>query len=74
MTIGRGTGLKCGEMSQMATGGIAIEPLNEEQMHGGNGIEKALPPLTAEIVARLQNCLGLELCGPLLLELTEDLG
>ena len=58
----------------MRTGGIAVDDLDEKQLSGGHGVETSLSLLIADIMADLQDRVGLKLSGPILLELCHHLG
>lgn len=58
----------------MRTGRIAVNDLNEKHLRRGHGVETALSPLLADLLADLHDRVGLKLGGPLLLALFHHLG
>ncbi len=74
LTRGRGGNRELSEVPQVRTSGIAVDDLDEKQRCRGHGIETSLSPLIADIMADGQDRVGLELGGPILLELFHHLG
>jgi hypothetical protein len=73
-TIGHGRERDTGQARQRGAGGIAVEDLHEEDVHGGHRIEEALAPGVAEIATDLGDGLGRERRGDIGLELGDDVG
>jgi hypothetical protein len=48
---------------------MAMEKLDEKELHRDHGIEQTLAPLMADIAAGIADGLGLKLTGPILLKL-----
>ena len=69
LTRGRGGNRELSEVPQVRTSGIAVDDLDEKQRCRGHGIETSLSPLIADIMADGQDRVGLELDGPILLDL-----
>src|SRR2546430_1820384 len=44
LTVGGGTEREAGEMGEMATGRIAMEDLQQKQLHGDHRIDEAVTP------------------------------
>ncbi len=69
LTRGRGGNRELSEVPQVRTSGIAVDDLDEKHLCRGHGIETSLSPLRADIMADGQDRVGLELDGPILLDL-----
>jgi hypothetical protein len=48
---------------EVATGGVAMQDLQDEQMHGSDRIEQARTPWIAPLVAQGENCGSIEQGG-----------
>jgi hypothetical protein len=60
-------------MSHVATRGIAVEDLQEEQLHGHDGTQQPVSPCEPCLPAGVFDGLWFELTGSILLELPHDL-
>src|SRR6516165_2332799 len=74
LTIGGSRHVELGEMPQVRARGIAMQNLDKKQLDRGHGIECALPPSIGDATTGGQDGLGLQLAGPVLLKLFDDLG
>src|SRR5216684_4686834 len=73
LTVGGGTEIEAGEMGEMATGCIAMEDLQQKQLHGDHRIEEAVTPCgVAYCCTGGADRLGLQLGGPICFEALED--
>jgi hypothetical protein len=74
LTVGGGTAIDAGEMGEMATGRMAMEDLQEKQLHGDHRIEEAVTPrgIACGFTGGV-DCLGLQLGGPIGFEALQDI-
>jgi hypothetical protein len=73
LTGGGGTEIEAGEMGEMPTGCIAMEDLQEKQLHRDHRIEEAITPCgIAYGFTGGVDCLGLQLGRPIGFEALED--
>ena len=73
LTIRGGADGHLGQMAQRRAGSIPVEHLDEKELDSGDRIEEAIAPGITNLVTGGQDGGGLELRGPLLLELFDDL-
>src|SRR6266849_4684168 len=73
LTVGGGTEIETGEMGEMATGRIAMEDLQQKQLHRDHRIEEAVTPCgVAYCCTGGADRLGLQLGSPICFEALED--
>src|SRR6266699_812977 len=62
-------------MGQMAAGGVAMQNLQQEYLHGGDRREDAVaPPGIPDLAAHREDSVGLQQRGPLVREALQDGG
>src|SRR5215510_8694745 len=60
-------------MGQMAAGGVTMQDLQQEELHGGDGREDAVaPPGIADLATGCENRFGLQQRGPLACQALQD--
>ena len=75
LTVGRRTEPQARQMGQMAAGGVAMQNLQQEELHGGDWREHAVAPRgIPDLPAHRQDGFGLQQHGPLAGEALQDRG